>query len=122
MIIYKQFTFDSAHFLPGVPAGHKCGNMHGHTYALTVFIGGEPEQKIGWIIDYAELKKNIQPVIELLDHQILNNIKGLENPTSEILSIWLWDKIKPLVPGLKKIELKETPTSGVIYEGPVDSA
>jgi len=122
MIIYKQFTFDSAHFLPGVPAGHKCANMHGHTYALTVHIEGEPDPKIGWIIDFADLKKNIQPVIELIDHQVLNTVQGLENPTSEILSIWLWNKIKPLVPGLKKIELKETPTSGVIYEGPVDSA
>lgn len=117
MIIYKQFTFDSAHFLPEVPAGHKCSNLHGHTYSLTVFIEGELEDERGWVIDYAELKKNIQPIIDLVDHQLLNDIPGLDNPTSEILSIWLWDKIKPLVSGLKKIELKETTSSGVIYEG-----
>jgi 6-pyruvoyltetrahydropterin/6-carboxytetrahydropterin synthase len=117
MIIYKQFSFDSAHFLPNVPEGHKCGNMHGHTYSLTVFIEGMPEQKSGWIIDYGDLKKIIKPIIEELDHHLLNEIPGLENPTSENLSIWLWNKIKPLLPNLKKIELKETPSSGVTYEG-----
>lgn len=117
MIIYKQFTFDSAHFLPGVPEGHKCANMHGHTYMLTVFIEGEPDEKSGWIIDYAELKNTVLQVVSRLDHHLLNDVPGLENPTSEILSVWLWNKIKPLIPGLKRIELKETPTAGVIYEG-----
>lgn len=117
MIIYKQFSFDSAHFLPNVPEGHKCGNMHGHTYLLTVFIEGMPDEKSGWIIDYADLKKAIKPIIDQLDHHLLNEIPGLENPTSENLSIWLWNKINQLVSGLKKIELKETPSSGVIYEG-----
>lgn len=117
MLIYKQFSFDSAHFLPNVPEGHKCANMHGHTYSLTVFIEGEPDKKTGWIIDYGELKKHIQPVIDQLDHHLLNDIPGLENPTSEILSVWLWQQIKPIIPGLKHLELKETPSSGVIYEG-----
>lgn len=117
MIIYKQFSFDSAHFLPNVPEGHKCANMHGHTYGLTVFIEGEPDNKTGWIIDYGDLKKHIKPVIERLDHHLLNDIPGLENPTSEVLSAWLWQQIKPIVPGLKRLELKETPSSGVIYEG-----
>lgn len=117
MLIYKQFTFDSAHFLPNVPEGHKCANMHGHTYALSVFVEGHPDEKTGWIIDYGDLKMHIKPVIEILDHHLLNEIPGLENPTSEILTIWLWDKLKPLIPELKRIELKETPTSGVIYEG-----
>ncbi len=119
MIIYKQFTFDSAHFLPGVPEGHKCRNLHGHTYSLTVYIEGELEEGTGWVIDYAVLKKNIQPVIDLVDHKLLNDIPELVNPTSEILSIWFWDKIKPLYAGLKRIELKETASSGVIYEGSV---
>ena len=117
MIIYKEFSFDSAHFLPQVPEGHKCANMHGHTYGLTVFIEGEPDDRTGWIIDYGDLKKYIQPIIEQLDHHLLNDIPGLENPTSEVLSVWLWQRIKPIIPGLKRLELKETPSSGVIYEG-----
>lgn len=119
MTIYKIFSFDSAHHLPNVPIGHKCGAMHGHTYTATIFIAGEPEKHSGWVLDYTDIKNTVKPIIELLDHNLLNNIPGLENPTSENLSLWLWDKIKPLLPGLTKIELKETPGSGVIYEGPV---
>jgi 6-pyruvoyltetrahydropterin/6-carboxytetrahydropterin synthase len=117
MVIYKQFTFDSAHFLPHVPEGHKCKNMHGHTYNLIVFIEGECMQPEGWVIDYGDLKAYLKPVIDRLDHHCLNDIDGLENPTSEILAVWLWNQIKPLLPGLKRIELKETASSGVIYEG-----
>ena len=117
MIIYKQFSFDSAHFLPQVPEGHKCKRLHGHTYHLTVFVTGEVREKEGWVMDYGDLKMAAGPVVGLLDHHLLNEIEGLENPTAEVLSIWIWNKIKPLLPQLSRIELKETPTSGVIYEG-----
>ena len=116
MLIYKQFLFDSAHFLPNVPPGHKCRTMHGHTYKLTIYVDGELQEP-GWIIDFGELKSIIKPVIDQVDHQLLNNIPGLENPTSEVFVIWLWNQIKPLLTMLKKIELNETPTSGVVYEG-----
>ncbi len=117
MIISKQFIFDAAHFLPNVPDGHKCKNIHGHTYHLTVLIDGPLQEKLGWVIDYGDLKKAIAPVIEQVDHQLLNNIPGLENPTSEMLVVWIWQQIKPVLPLLKRLELYETPTSGVIYEG-----
>lgn len=117
MIIYKQFSFDSAHFLPFVPEGHKCGGMHGHTYKLTVFLEGDPNPVQGWLIDFNELKKVIDPLIDSVDHKLLNDIPGLENPTSEILAAWLWEQIKPQLPLLKRLELNETPTTGVIYDG-----
>jgi 6-pyruvoyltetrahydropterin/6-carboxytetrahydropterin synthase len=117
MIIYRQFSFDSAHLLPNVPEGHKCKNLHGHTYNLTVFIEGELLANEGWILDFGDLKEIVSPVINLIDHAYLNEIPGLENPTAEILTYWLWNKIKPLLPALKRIELKETLASGVIYEG-----
>ncbi|MCJ8209146.1 6-carboxytetrahydropterin synthase QueD [Mucilaginibacter sp. RS28] len=117
MIIYKQFTFDAAHALPNVPEGHKCRQLHGHTYHLTVFLQGSVLGKEGWIIDFGDVKSRIKPVIDQLDHALLNQIPGLENPTAELLAVWLWNKIKPQLPQLCKIELKETPTSGVIYEG-----
>ncbi|UOE46265.1 6-carboxytetrahydropterin synthase QueD [Mucilaginibacter sp. SMC90] len=116
MIIYQHFTFDAAHFLPHVPDGHKCRNLHGHTYHLTLYIGGEILEREGWILDFSDLKAVAAPVIGTLDHTLLNNIEGLENPTAELLAAWIWQKIKPLLPGLQKIELKETPASGVIYE------
>ena len=117
LILYKQFTFDAAHYLPKVPDGHKCKQMHGHTYHLTIFIEGEVLKERGWVLDFGDIKELLKPVLGIIDHALLNNIPGLENPTAELFSIWLWDKIKPLLPELKKIELKETPTSGVIYEG-----
>lgn len=116
MVIFRQFTFDSAHFLPNVPTGHKCREIHGHTYRLTVFLGGKPDEKLGWIADFGEVKEYVNGVIELIDHKLLNNIHGLENPTCEMLAQWLWHNIKPLIPQLKKIELYENQTSGAIYE------
>lgn len=117
MIIYKQFFFDSAHFLPNVPDGHKCKNVHGHTYALTIFVEGDLLAHEGWVIDFGDLKAVIKPLIDRLDHAMLNDIPGLENPTAELMAVWIWNQVKPRLPQLCKIELKETPTSGVIYEG-----
>lgn len=117
MEIFKKFTFDSAHYLPNVAEDHKCRNMHGHTYQLTLFVSGDPDPKYGWVIDFAELKDKVEPVLKEVDHHVLNEIKGLENPTCELFAKWLWDRIKPEIPSLSKIELHETPTSGVIYKG-----
>lgn len=91
--------------------------MHGHTYRLKVFIQGELDPKLGWIMDFKELKDALLPVIDQLDHKLINNIKGLENPTAENITVWIWEQIRPSLPLLSRIELYETPTTGVIYEG-----
>ena len=117
MEIFKEFVFDSAHSLPFVPEGHKCKNLHGHTFILRIYVKGKVDQTIGWVIDFADIKKICKPIIDSLDHKYLNEIEGLENPTSEVLALWLWKKIKPQLPQLSKIEVKETPTSGVVYCG-----
>lgn len=117
MVIYKRFVFDSAHFLPNVPDGHKCKNIHGHTYRLTVYLEGDLEEDLQWVMDFKDLKDVVKPIIDTLDHKLMNDIEGLENPTAERIAIWIWDKIKPGLPLLSKIELNETPTSGVVYEG-----
>jgi len=117
MIIFKEFTFDSAHALPNVPEGHKCKAVHGHTYHLKVFIEGELDSHLAWVMDFSDIKNIIKPIVDIIDHKYLNDIEGLENPTCEIIAKWLWDKIKPGIPLLNKIELYETPTSGVIYQG-----
>ncbi len=117
MIIYKEFTFDAAHFLSQVPEGHKCRQLHGHTYHLTVFIEGDILPQLGWVEDYGDIKIKVKEVLSLIDHKFLNDVPGLENPTCELMIIWLWDKLKPVLPNLKRLELKETPTSGAIYEG-----
>jgi len=117
MEIYKEFSFDSAHFLPNVPEGHKCKNMHGHTYKLRVFIKGKPDPHYGWIMDFKELKDIVCKVIDQLDHKLINDIKGLENPTAENITVWIWDQIHSFLPQLSRLELYETPTTGVIYSG-----
>jgi 6-pyruvoyltetrahydropterin/6-carboxytetrahydropterin synthase len=117
MLIFKQFTFDAAHFLPNVPDGHKCKEIHGHTYHLTIFIEGELDPHLGWVMDFAELKNVIEPLVKHVDHKFINNLEGFENPTCENMVLWFWNQIKPKVPQLCKIELKETPTSGAVYEG-----
>ncbi|MGI8893522.1 MAG: 6-carboxytetrahydropterin synthase QueD [Bacteroidia bacterium] len=117
MEIFKKYYFDSAHYLPNVPENHKCRNMHGHTYKLIVFVKGDTDIDKGWVMDFAELKNAINPIIEIVDHKILNDISGLENPTCENIAKWLWIKIKEKIPALIRIELHETPTTGVIYQG-----
>ena len=91
--------------------------MHGHTYKLRVFIKGKPDPQLGWIMDFKELKDIVNPLIDQLDHKLINDIQGLENPTAENITIWIWGNIKPLLSNLSKIELYETPTTGVIYAG-----
>lgn len=116
MEIYKEFLFDAAHYLPKVPVGHKCRNMHGHTYKVKVMVEGAINQD-GWVQDFGDIKKFTEPIRKLLDHNVLNEIEGLENPTAEILAVWIWEKLIKGLPGLARIEVKETPTSGVVYTG-----
>lgn len=115
MEIYKEFTFEAAHKLPFVPAGHQCGRLHGHSFCVRIFVAGEINPQTGWIMDYAELKEAFMPIWRQLDHYYLNEIEGLENPTSEHLAKWIWDKLKKNLKPLSKVEVKETCTSGCIY-------
>ncbi|PVZ63434.1 6-carboxytetrahydropterin synthase QueD [Pelagibaculum spongiae] len=117
MEIYKDFTFEAAHKLPHVPDGHQCGRLHGHSFQVRIVVEGEPDPKTGWIIDFAEIKATFKPIWSQLDHYYLNDIPGLENPTSEVLCKWIWQQLKPQMPLLSRIEIKETCTSGCIYRG-----
>ena len=117
MEIYKEFTFESAHKLPNVPEGHKCARLHGHSFKTRIYISGDVLPDAGWIMDFGDLKAAFNPIYQQLDHNYLNDIEGLENPTSENLAIWIWQHLKPTLPQLSKIEIKETCTSGCVYCG-----
>jgi 6-pyruvoyltetrahydropterin/6-carboxytetrahydropterin synthase len=117
MEIFKEFSFDSAHFLPNVPDDHKCKRMHGHTYRVRICLQGELDPHLGWVEDFGVVKGVWKPVEKMLDHYTLNDIKGLENPTAEQIAIWIWRKLKPDLPKLIRVEVFETPSSGVIYRG-----
>jgi 6-pyruvoyltetrahydropterin/6-carboxytetrahydropterin synthase len=117
MEIYKEFNFEAAHLLPNVPPGHKCGRLHGHSFRVEVHVAGPLDNSLGWVMDYADIKTQVKPVIAQLDHYYLNDIPGLENPTSEVIARWLWLQIKAKLPQINKIIVKETCTSGCIYTG-----
>ena len=118
MHIYKVFTIEAAHRLPNVPEGHKCPRLHGHSFRVELHVTGEPGEHTGWIMDFADLKAAFKPLYQQLDHNYLNDIEGLENPTSERLAMWIWDRLKPAVPELDEVVVHETCTAGCRYRGP----
>ncbi|MER5418945.1 6-carboxytetrahydropterin synthase QueD [Streptosporangium roseum] len=116
MEILREFTFEAAHRLPNVPSGHKCARLHGHSYRVEVHVQGEVDPSMGWLMDFAELKAAFKPLLEQLDHYYLNEVPGLENPTSEVLAKWIWDRLISELP-LSAILVRETCTSGCVYRG-----
>ncbi len=117
MDIFKIFRIEAAHRLPNVPASHKCARLHGHSFAVELVVSGEAGKDTGWVMDFAEIKQAFQPIYDQLDHHYLNDIDGLENPTSERLAIWIWNRLKPGLPQLSCVVVHETCTSGCRYSG-----
>ncbi len=117
MEIFKEFSFEAAHRLPNVPPGHKCARLHGHTFYVRIHVQGELDPDTGWVMDFGEIKHQFEPIYRRLDHYYLNDIDGLENPTSEVLARWIWQRLRPSLPQLCQIEIRETCTSGCIYRG-----
>ena len=103
--------------LPNVPKDHKCHRLHGHSFHVTLYVAGAVGDQSGWVMDFTDIKTAFQPIYQQLDHYYLNDIEGLENPTSENIARWIWLKLKPTLPALSKIQIRETCTSGCIYEG-----
>jgi 6-pyruvoyltetrahydropterin/6-carboxytetrahydropterin synthase len=120
MEIYKEFHFEAAHLLPNVPPGHKCARLHGHSFQVRLSVRGEAPEPSGWVMDFGELKTKFQPILDQLDHYYLNDIPGLHNPTSENIARWIWSRLKPNLPELSTVEIRETCTSGCIYHGDQD--
>ena len=117
MEIFKVFHIDAAHRLPDVAIGHKCAELHGHSFRIEVHIKGQVNSQTGWVIDFADIVRAFQPLHDQLDHNYLNDIEGLDNPTSENLARWIWLRLKPVLPQLCKIIVQESRESGCIYAG-----
>ena len=109
--LVKTFRFEAAHWLPNVPEGHKCGRLHGHSYRVDVHVTGRPDPETGWVVDFGDIKRIVEAVLDDLDHRKLNDIPGLENSTSEMLGGYLWSRIAPDLPGLSAITIWESETS-----------
>ncbi len=117
MQIYKEFRFEAAHRLPNVPPGHKCARLHGHSFRVVLYVDGPVGDASGWVQDFADLAQAWAPLHAVLDHDYLNDVEGLENPTSENLARFVWRRIKPALPMLSEVVVKETCTSGCVYRG-----
>ncbi|MBN1944187.1 MAG: 6-carboxytetrahydropterin synthase QueD [Bradymonadales bacterium] len=116
----KTLAFEAAHRLPNLPDGHKCRDLHGHAFHIDLAVSGEVDPRSGLLMDYAEIARVAEPVRKRLDHKYLNDIEGLENPTSEMLSVWIWERLKPVLPQLVAVTVRESSTASCTYTGPTD--
>jgi len=119
MEIFREFTFEAAHRLPHVPEGHKCARLHGHSYRVAIHVHGEVGAESGWVMDFSDIKAAFKPLLDQLDHYYLNEVPGLENPTSEVLASWIWRRLTDRLP-LSQVVVRETCTSGCVYRGEGD--
>jgi 6-pyruvoyltetrahydropterin/6-carboxytetrahydropterin synthase len=115
--VFRVFQIEAAHRLPNVPDGHKCARLHGHSFRIEIHVSGAVAEPTGWVMDFADLARTFQPLFEQLDHRCLNDIEGLENPTSENLASWIWRRLAADLPGLSKIIVQETCNAGCVYTG-----
>jgi len=113
----KSFHFEAAHDLPTFPEGHKCRRLHGHSFRFDVVVEGEVAPEKGYLIDYGDIKQATEPIVKKLDHYYLNDIPGLENPTSENIARWLWVMLRPSLSILSAIIVYETCSSTCEYRG-----
>ena len=117
MDIFKVFTLEAAHRLPHVPAGHKCARLHGHSFRVEIHVSGPVDPHSGWVMDFADIKSAFQPLYDQLDHHYLNEVDGLDNPTSERLAAWIWERLKPALQLLSEVVVHETCTTGCRHRG-----
>jgi 6-pyruvoyltetrahydropterin/6-carboxytetrahydropterin synthase len=117
MELRKTFQFEAAHLLPHLPEEHKCRRLHGHSFQVEVVVAGEVDARLGWVMDYAEINQAFQPLWKQLDHYYLNEIPGLENPTSENIAGWIWKNLSPTLPLLAEVVVAETCTARCVFRG-----
>jgi len=115
--VIRTFRFDAAHRLPHVPAGHRCANLHGHSYRLDVHVTGPVDEQTGWVMDFGRIRDLVEPVLGQLDHRCLNDVPGLENSTTEMIARFLYDRIAPNLPGLSAVTVWESDASRCVYRG-----
>jgi 6-pyruvoyltetrahydropterin/6-carboxytetrahydropterin synthase len=119
--LVRDYAFEAAHFLPRVPESHKCRRMHGHSYKVRVTLVGPIDPELGWLVDFSALDEIVDPIVREIDHRVLNEIAGLDNPTSELLAVWLWRRVSAAMPHLVEIEVAETADSRCAFRGPTSA-
>ncbi len=122
MELRKTFQFEAAHLLPLLPETHKCRRLHGHSFKVEIVVEGDLHPELGWVMDYADITKAFRPLWEKLDHFYLNEVPGLQNPTSENIAVWIWRQLRPALPLLTEVVVAETCTAQCVYRGPKTDA
>jgi 6-pyruvoyltetrahydropterin/6-carboxytetrahydropterin synthase len=117
MKITQAFSFEAAHSLPNVPATHKCHRMHGHSYRVELRLEGPVDRESGFVIDFFDVEHVFAPLLVQLDHHYLNEIEDLSNPTAENIAVWIWTRVKPLLPNTTAVVVYETPNCWAEYNG-----
>ena len=117
MEVYKIFKIESARSLPNLPDGHPCKNIHGHSFKIKISVNGNVDEKTGFVMDFSEIDSAFSPIFKMIDHAYLNELEGLTNPSSENLCKWIWDQLIDSLPDLKRIEIRETESTGCVYKG-----
>ena len=117
MKISQAFKFEAAHFLPGVPATHRCSRLHGHSYRVEVRLEGPVDPHTGFVVDFFDLEKSFAGIMGALDHRCLNEVTGLENPTAENIAVWIWDRLKPVIKPISAVRVYETADCWAEYDG-----
>ena len=115
--LVREYRFEAAHRLPKVPEGHKCRRLHGHSFKVELTVTGPVDPSTGWFLDYGTLDDLWKPLHDRLDHNFLNEIEGLDNPTSEVLARWIWDRLRAGLPALSAVTVFETCDARCIYRG-----
>src|ERR1017187_8836375 len=115
MELRKTFQFEAAHLLPHLPKSHKCRRLHGHSFVVEIVVTGECDPRLGWLMDYADISQAFKPILDRLDHYYLNEVPGLDNPTSENIAVWIWQELKPRLPLLTEVTVAETCTAKCVY-------
>lgn len=114
----RTYRIEASHVLPKAPPESECARLHGHSWTVEVHVAGEIDREAGWLIDYGDIDDAWEPIHRRLDHRHLNDIEGLDNPTSELLAVWIWDRLEPELPGLRAVVVHETCTARCTYRGP----
>lgn len=115
--IVQSFRFEAAHFLPNVGPQHRCRRVHGHSYKVDVHVAGDVDETSGWVVDFYDIEAAFGPCMDALDHHLLNEVAGLENPTAELIARWIWERLRPGLPGLCQVVVHETELSRAIVRG-----
>lgn len=118
MDLFTTFHIEAARRLPRLSPEHPCARVHGHSFRVELHVSGPLHPQLGWVVDFAELDGAAQDIRAALDHRYLNDIPGLDNPTSEHLAMWIWARLKPALPGIARVVVQETAHSGCSYTGP----